>query len=71
MAQSETDVQDRAQSERIIALESTYAHVATKADIGSLRSDLKNMRWMIGAIIAGAPVLVAGAKLLVTLALRT
>ena len=41
MAQSETDVQARAQSDRIVALESTYAH------------------------------LLAGAKLLVTLALRT
>ena len=122
MAQSETQPHSQAQSERIVALEATYAHVATKSDIadvrteianlrtelktdianlrtelktdianlrtevksdigslrtkvssdiGSLRSDLKNMRWMIGTIIAGASVLVAGANLLVTLALRT
>ena len=129
MAQSETQPHSQAQSERIVALEATYAHVGTKADIAdvrteiadvrtdianlrtelktdianlrtelktdianlrtkvsseigslhtevssdieSLRSDLKNMRWMIGAIIAGASVLVACANLLVTLALRT
>ncbi|MDE2857472.1 MAG: hypothetical protein OXN94_06445 [Chloroflexota bacterium] len=41
------------------------------SEIGSLRTDMKNMRWMIGVMIAGVSVLVAGANLLVTLALRT
>ena len=129
MAQTDTEIQARTQSERIVALEAAYEHVATKSDIADVRieiadvrtelanlrselktdnaslraelktdnanlrtelktdiaslrtkvesdieglsSDLKNMRWMIGAIIAVASVLVAGANLLVTLALRT
>ncbi|MCY4539046.1 MAG: hypothetical protein OXE52_12575 [Chloroflexi bacterium] len=96
MAQSETEVQACTQSERIVALEAAYAHVATKSDIADMRtevadlttniaslrtkvtsdietvrSNLKNMPRMIGAIIAAASVAVAGANLLVTLALRT
>lgn len=96
MAQSETEIQARNQSEGIVALEAAYAHVDTESDIADMRSevpdlttdiaslrtmvtsdietvrsDVKNMPRMIGAIIAAASVAVAGANLLVTLALRT
>ena len=54
-------------------MQSDIGSLRTKvtSDIETLRTDMKNMRWMIGVMIAGASVLVAGANLLVTLALRT
>ena len=37
---------------RISALEASYQHLATKADIESLRSEMKSMRWSIGLTVA-------------------
>ncbi len=37
---------------RISALEASYQHLATKADIESLRSELRSMRWSIGLTVA-------------------
>ena len=65
-------------AERIAALEAVLRHLATKADIESvrseiqsLRSDLKAMRWLIGVAIGLASVLFTVINVLVDLALRT
>ena len=36
--------EQRTESERIIAIEATYEHLATKADIANLRTDIANLR---------------------------
>jgi len=43
---------------RISALESAYRHLATKADIESLRSELKTMRWSMGLTVATSNIIV-------------
>ena len=53
---------------RISALESSYQHLATKADIESLRSELKSMRWSIGVTVA---LIVTIINVIVQLAMRT
>ncbi len=34
----------RTESDRIIAIEATYEHLATKADVANLRTDIANLR---------------------------
>ena len=58
-------------AERIAALEAVLQHLATKADIESLRAELKAMRWLIGVAIGLASVLFTVINVLVDLALRT
>ncbi len=60
---------------RISALEASYQHLATKADIESLRTDfeglrseMKSMRWSIGLTVA---LIVTIINVIVQLALRT
>ena len=60
---------------RISALEGTYQHPATKADVESLRSEmislraeLKSMRWSIGVTVA---LIVTITNVIVQLAMRT
>ena len=36
--------EQRTESERIIAIEATYEHLATKADVANLRTDIANLR---------------------------
>ena len=43
---------------RVIRLETSYEHVATKEDIANMRADMAHMkvdliRWMVGVVIAG------------------
>ena len=52
---------------RISALEASYQHLATKADIESLRSEMKSMRWSIGLTVA---LIVTIINVIVQLALR-
>lgn len=59
---------------RISALEASYQHLATKADIESLRTDfeglrseMKSMRWSIGLTVA---LIVTIINVIVQLALR-
>ena len=59
---------------RISALEASYQHLATKADIESLRTDLeglrsemRSMRWSIGLTVA---LIVTIINVIVQLALR-
>ena len=52
---------------RISAFEASYQHLATKADIESLRSEMKSMRWSIGLIVA---LIVTIINVIVQLALR-
>ena len=52
---------------RISALDASYQHLATKADIESLRSEIKSMRWSIGLIVA---LIVTIINVIVQLALR-
>ena len=42
----------RTEGERIAALEAAYEHLATKADIESLRAEIRTMRWLIIVAIA-------------------
>ena len=58
-------------AERIAALETVLQHLATKADIESLRAELKAMRWLIGVAISLASVIFTVVNVLVDLALRT
>ena len=60
---------------RISALEASYQHLATKADIESLRTDfeglrseMKSMRWSIGLTVA---LIVTIINVIVQLALRS
>ncbi len=60
---------------RISALEGAYQHLATKADVESLRSEmislraeLKSMRWSIGVTVA---LIVTIINVIVQLAMRT
>ena len=53
---------------RISALEASYQHLATKADIESLRSEMKSMRWSIGLTVA---LIVTIINVIVQLALRS
>ena len=39
-----TDAAPRTQGERIVALEASYEHVATKADIQAVKTDIANLR---------------------------
>ena len=52
---------------RISALEASYQHLATKADIESLRSELRSMRWSIGLTVA---LIVTIINVIVQLAIR-
>ena len=52
---------------RISALEASYQHLATKADIESLRSEMRSMRWSIGLTVA---LIVTIINVIVQLALR-
>ncbi len=52
---------------RISALEASYRHLATKADIESLRSELRSMRWSIGLTVA---LIVTIINVIVQLAIR-
>lgn len=52
---------------RISALEASYQHLATKADIESLRSELRSMRWSIGLTVA---LIVTIINVIVQLAMR-
>ena len=53
---------------RISALEGSYQRLATKADIESLRAELKSMRWSIGVTVA---LIVTIINVIVQLALNT
>ena len=52
---------------RISAMEASYQHLATRADIESLRSEMKSMRWSIGLTVA---LIVTSINVIVQLALR-
>ena len=43
--------------ERVARIEGGYEHLATKADIAELRSEVRAMKWMLGlgltAVVAG------------------
>ena len=56
----------RPTGERLAALEASYQHVATKADIAELRSDIKNIKWLIGLAVIGSGALAS----IITLALQ-
>lgn len=56
----------RTTGERLAALEASYQHVATKADIAELRSDIKNIKWLIGLAVIGSGALAS----IITLALQ-
>ncbi len=53
---------------RISALEGSNQHLATKADIESLRAELTSMRWSIGVTVA---LIVTIINVIVQLALNT
>ena len=52
---------------RISALEASYQHLATKADIESLRSEMRTMRWSLLVMVT---LIVTVINVLVQLALR-
>ena len=56
----------RPTGERLAALEASYQHVATKADIAELRADIKNIKWLIGLAVIGSGALAS----IITLALQ-
>ncbi len=56
----------RTTGERLAALEASYQHVATKADIAELRADIKNIKWLIGLAVIGSGALAS----IITLALQ-
>ena len=63
----------RTAGERLAALEASYQHVATKADIAELRADnaelradIKNIKWLIGLAVIGSGALAS----IITLALQ-
>lgn len=56
----------RTTGERLSALEASYQHVATKADIAELRADIKNIKWLIGLAVIGSGALAS----IITLALQ-
>jgi len=43
---------ERTEGERIVALEASYQHVATKADIQAVKTDVANLRAEVKADIA-------------------
>ena len=51
--------------ERIARLEGEYRHLATRADIESLRAELRGMKWLIGVgiSIAGIAASIVGSLL--------
>ena len=57
--QAEMEVNNtlRVHGERLAALEAGNNHLATKADIESLRSELRAVRWLIGVGLAVASLL--------------
>ena len=57
--------------ERIARLEGEYRHLATRADIESLRAELRGMKWLIGVGIAIAGIIASFVGSLLTLWLGT
>lgn len=51
-ANATQDVLQRANSERIASIEAVLPHLATKADIESLRAEIRTMRWLIVVAVA-------------------
>lgn len=50
--QVESNQATRSNSERIAAIEAILPYLATKADIESLRAEIRTMRWLIVVAIA-------------------
>ena len=44
MAQSPAELEARQEAERLAALEASYAHVASKADVAEVRTDIADLR---------------------------
>ena len=66
-----------AEGERLSRLEGAYEYLATKADVGRVRTDvervrseLKGMNWIIGAGIAGAGAFAPNISVAASLAFR-
>ena len=59
-----------AEGERLSRLEGVYEHLATKADVERVRSELKGMKWIIGAGIAGAGAFALKVSVAASLAFR-
>lgn len=55
-----TDAVSRTQGERIVALEASYEHVATKADIQAVKTDIANLRAEVKGDIANLRVELKG-----------
>jgi hypothetical protein len=53
--------------ERIARLEGEYRHLATRADIESLRAELRGMKWLIGVGISIAGIVASIVGSLLTL----
>ena len=53
--------------ERIAQLEGEYRHLATRADIESLRAELRGMKWLIGVGISIAGIVASIVGSLLTL----
>ncbi len=51
----------QAQGERLARLEGAYEHLATKADLESLRSELHSMMWRLVGVIGLATAVILGA----------
>ena len=56
---------------RIARLEGEYHHLATRADIESLRAELRGMKWLIGVGISIAGIVASIVGSLLTLWLGT
>ncbi len=45
--------------ERLARIEGGYEHMATKADIAEIKSELRMHRWALGVVIASQLILIA------------
>ncbi len=45
--------------ERLARIEGGYAHIATRADIAEIKSELRLHRWALGVVIASQLILIA------------
>lgn len=66
-AESEVNSTLRNHGELIAAMEAGSNHLATKADIESLRSEMRAIRWLIGVGLAIASLLATIISILVNL----
>ena len=57
-ANATQDVLQRTNSERIASIEAVLPYLATKADIESLRAEIRTMRWLIVVAVAVTGVVV-------------